>query len=168
MLGHGMERRQCPGTTLQIHSAWCRVATTGFRCLINNVRIIVRHIVPRLEAGYFIFFLILFIEKKLFYSIVVIIMEFEGLAMDVTVNLHIKSHCIETEARNEFGRLMDRYFSTDDIEGELDEKIELLRDFLESSDFPRLRASDLRLSGGQESDVMIKRNEDGRIILEIR
>ncbi len=132
-----------------------------------SVPVIVRRVIPRSKEGYFIFFLILFIEKKLFYSIVVIIMESEGLSMDVTVNLHIKSHCIETEARNEFGRLMDRYFSTDDIEGELDEKIELLRDFLESSDFPKLRASDLRLSGGQESDVVIKRSEDGRITLDI-
>ncbi len=95
-------------------------------------------------------------------------MENEGLPMDVTVNLHIKSHCIETEARNEFSRLMDTYFSTDDLEGELDDKIELLRDFLENSDFPKLRSSDTRLSGGQESDVVLKRNDKGGIILEIR
>ena len=88
--------------------------------------------------------------------------------MDVTVNLHIKSHCIETEARNEYSRLMDTYFSTDDLEGELDGKIELLRDFLENSDFPRLRASDTRLSGGRESDVVIKRNPEGVITLDIR
>ncbi len=88
--------------------------------------------------------------------------------MDVTVNLHIKSHCIETEARNEFRRLMDTYFSTDDLEGELDDKIELLRDFLEKSDFPKLRSSDMRLSGGQESDVVIKRSDKGGIILEVR
>lgn len=88
--------------------------------------------------------------------------------MDVTVNLHIKSHCIETEARNEYSRLMDTYFSTDDLEGELDEKIELLRDFIENSDFPKLRASDQRLSGGQESDVLIKRSDKGSIVLEIR
>ncbi len=87
--------------------------------------------------------------------------------MDVTVNLHIKSHCIETEARNEYSRLMDTYFSTDDLEGELDVKIELLRDFLENSDFPKLRASDMRLSGGLESDVVIKRSDGGAIVLEI-
>jgi hypothetical protein len=95
-------------------------------------------------------------------------MENEGLPMDVTVKLHIKSHCIETEARNEYSRLMDTYFSTDDLEGELDGKIELLRDFLENSDFPTLRASDMRLSGGQESHVVIKRNGTGAIMLEVR
>ncbi len=95
-------------------------------------------------------------------------MENEMHPMDVMVNIHINSHCIETEARNEYNRLMDTYFSTDDLEGELDDKIELLREFLENSDFPKLRASDMRLSGGQKSDVVIKRNDNGAIILEIR
>jgi hypothetical protein len=87
--------------------------------------------------------------------------------MNVTVNLHIINHCIETEARNEYRRLMDIYFSTDDLEGELDEKIELLRDFLEISDFPKLRTSDVRLSGGKESDVVIKRSGSGTIVLDV-
>lgn len=87
--------------------------------------------------------------------------------MNVTVKLHIKNHCIETEARNEYRRLMDTYFSTDDLEGELDEKIELLRDFLEKSDFSKLRSSDARLSGQQESHVLIKRTDGGAIKLEV-
>jgi hypothetical protein len=88
--------------------------------------------------------------------------------MRVIINLHLKDRCIETEARDEYNRLMDTYFMTDDIEGKLDEKIELLRDFLEESDFRKLRSSDSRLSGGKESDVIIKRNErEGGIILEV-
>jgi hypothetical protein len=87
--------------------------------------------------------------------------------MNVTVSLHIKNHCIETEARNEYRRLMDIYFSTDDLEGELDEKIELLRDFLEISDFSKLRTSDMRLSGGKDSDVVIKRSGNGTIVLDV-
>ncbi|MBN2158099.1 MAG: hypothetical protein JW807_01795 [Spirochaetes bacterium] len=87
--------------------------------------------------------------------------------MNVAVNLHLKNHCIEKEARREFSRLMDTYFSTDDVEGELDEKIELLRDFLEKSDFRKLRSSDQRLSGGKESDVVIRRSKTGTIVLEV-
>ena len=87
--------------------------------------------------------------------------------MNVTVKLHIKNHCIETETRNEYRRLMDIYFSTDDPHGELDEKIELLRDFLEKSDFTKLRASDARLSGEEESHVLIKRVDNGAIELEV-
>jgi hypothetical protein len=91
----------------------------------------------------------------------------KGHAMNVEVKLHLLNHCIETEARNEYRQLMDKYFSTDDLEGELDEKIELLRDFLEISDFPKLRASDARLSGEQESHVVIKRNGNGAIELKV-
>ncbi len=88
--------------------------------------------------------------------------------MQVSINLHLKDNCIETEARNEYNRMMERYFETDDVEGELDVKIELLRDFLEESDFGMLRSSDNRLSGGMESEVVIKRNErEGDIILEV-
>lgn len=87
--------------------------------------------------------------------------------MNVAVNLHLKNHCIENEARKEFSRLMDTYFSTDDVEGELDEKIELLRDFLEKSDFPTLRSSDHRLSGTKETDVVIRRSKTGTIVLEV-
>jgi hypothetical protein len=93
--------------------------------------------------------------------------DYKDYAMNVTVKLHIKNHCIETEARNEYRRLMEIYFSTDDLEGELDDKIELLRDFLENSDFPKLRASDARLSGEQKSYVLVKRTGDGAIELEI-
>lgn len=87
--------------------------------------------------------------------------------MDVTVNLHLRQHCIETEAKREFRRLMDAYFDTDDVEGVLEERIELLRDFLETSDFLSLRSSDRRLSGGRASDVVIRRAGDGAIVLEV-
>jgi hypothetical protein len=100
-------------------------------------------------------------------SNVVILTEREGLGMNIAVKIHIKNHCIETEARNEYSRLMDSYFSTDDVEGELDERIELLRDFLEKSDFPKLRSSDGRLSGERESDVVITRSPQGSITLDV-
>ncbi|OHD68791.1 MAG: hypothetical protein A2W19_11045 [Spirochaetes bacterium RBG_16_49_21] len=88
--------------------------------------------------------------------------------MEVIVNLHLKNRCIETEARSEFNRLMETYFKTDDLEGELDDKIELLRDFLDGSDFRKLRSSDIRLTGTTESDVIIKRNNKaGAIVLEV-
>ncbi len=87
--------------------------------------------------------------------------------MNIAVKLHIKNHCIEAEARKEYSRLMDTYFSTDDVEGELDERIVLLRDFLEKSDFRKLRSSDQRLSGERESEVVITRNAGGSINLEV-
>ena len=88
--------------------------------------------------------------------------------MGVMVNLSVKNHCIETAARIELNRLMETYFKTDDVEGELDGKIELIRDFLEKSDFPGLRSSDPRLSGERESLVVLTRNGSGAIVLNVQ
>jgi len=88
--------------------------------------------------------------------------------MGVVVNLNVKNHCIETAARIELNRLMETYFRTDDVEGELDGKIELIRDFLEKSYFPGLRSSDPRLSGERESEVILSRNGNGAIMLDVQ
>jgi hypothetical protein len=88
--------------------------------------------------------------------------------MGVMVNLSVKNHCIETAARIELNRLMETYFKTDDVEGELDGKIDLVREFLEKSDFPGLRSSDPRLSGERESRVVLFRNGSGGIVLDVQ
>ncbi|PKL35451.1 MAG: hypothetical protein CVV44_21840 [Spirochaetae bacterium HGW-Spirochaetae-1] len=86
--------------------------------------------------------------------------------MTMKVALHIKDHCVETEAKNELKRLMDRYFSEDDVEGVLEDQIEILREFIETSDFSGLRSSDPRLSGDTESTVVLQKNGQGKISLQ--
>jgi predicted ArsR family transcriptional regulator len=49
------------------------------------------------------------------------------------------SHCIETVARKEYENLARTYLQADKGDSELEEKIELLRSFLESADFRKLR-----------------------------
>ena len=50
------------------------------------------------------------------------------------------THCIETTAKQEFVRSTDEYLKVGEENRELEEKIELLRMFLESTDFRELRA----------------------------
>ncbi|HOO73027.1 MAG TPA: hypothetical protein PK926_14815 [Spirochaetota bacterium] len=57
---------------------------------------------------------------------------------------------------------MDAYFEGTDTTGDIEEKIDLLREFIETSDFSALRACDPRYSGEIESDVLIVR-EGGTI-----
>lgn len=76
------------------------------------------------------------------------------------VKLHIKDHCIETAAKLEFKRLMDKYFETDNDTGTLEDKIEVLREFIETADFVYLRGNDPRLSGEVETVVFIKKEND--------
>ena len=49
------------------------------------------------------------------------------------------AHCIETVARQEFSKTTNEYMQRGGEDEELEEKIELLRAFLESMDFKELR-----------------------------
>ncbi len=49
------------------------------------------------------------------------------------------AHCIETTARHEFSKAANQYMQRGEGDEELEEKIELLRAFLESMDFKELR-----------------------------
>jgi len=49
------------------------------------------------------------------------------------------SHCIETVAKKEYQSLIRDYLKVGKSDAEFEEKIELLRAFLESTDFRKLR-----------------------------
>jgi len=50
------------------------------------------------------------------------------------------AHCIETTAREEYWSSVNQYMKSPQEDRKLEEKIELLRAFLESADFRRLRS----------------------------
>ena len=82
----------------------------------------------------------------------------------MAIVLNLDQHCIETEAKNEFRRLMDSYFESDDSNiGKIEKNIDLLGRFLAESDFSYLRSSDIRLSGEIKSRVSISENDNGKI-----
>jgi hypothetical protein len=54
------------------------------------------------------------------------------------------SHCIESTAREEFWNSVNQYMESGQEDKELEEKIELLKAFLESMDFKELRSQSER------------------------
>ena len=54
------------------------------------------------------------------------------------------SHCIETAARKEFRNFVNQYMEGGQEDKKLEEKILLLRAFLESTDFKKLRSQSER------------------------
>jgi hypothetical protein len=50
------------------------------------------------------------------------------------------SHCIETAARDEFWNSANKYMEGGQKDKKLEEKIEVLKAFLESADFKKLRS----------------------------
>ncbi len=85
----------------------------------------------------------------------------------VVLKLHLKNHCIRTAAKKYYKVLIDQYFENIGDVDEILMKIELLRDFLKESDFPRLRAENEKLSGAVESFVNISRDDGANFILSI-
>jgi hypothetical protein len=68
------------------------------------------------------------------------------------------SHCIETVARREYENLARSYLQADKGDSESEEKIELLRSFLESADFRELRKrSESYLLKGQKIKFILYR-----------
>jgi len=64
--------------------------------------------------------------------------------MDCVELLPSFSHCIETVAREEFWNLVSKYMGSKQEDKELERKIELLKAFLESMDFEKLRSQSER------------------------
>ena len=67
------------------------------------------------------------------------------------------SHCIETAAREEFWNLANQYMRSGQQDIELEEKIELVKAFLESADFKKLRSDSERhlLQGKKVTFVIV-------------
>ncbi|HOK02000.1 MAG TPA: hypothetical protein PKX79_05595 [Spirochaetota bacterium] len=90
--------------------------------------------------------------------------------MDETiVTLYTGEHCIETSAKNEFKSLTEKLLTCDD-EKEcevLGAKLELLRNFLENSNFNELRSSDERLAGIIPGYCIIHRDQKGDATIKL-
>ena len=65
-------------------------------------------------------------------------------------------HCIETVAKREYKRVLSILLKGDQDEGKLEEKLELLKLFLEAADFCHLRSlsSNLLLKGGRVEFIL--------------
>ncbi len=65
-------------------------------------------------------------------------------------------HCIETTARQEFKRAVDRYLETGSSDTQLESRIEVLRSFLETADFQLLRSrSEKHLTAGKGVQFLV-------------
>jgi len=74
-----------------------------------------------------------------------------------------KDCCIQSAAKKEYNRMLRDFLTGGSIHGPEDEyMLELLRDFLESTNFPALRSSNEALSGVKNYTCILTRNPDGK------
>ncbi|HPS58601.1 MAG TPA: hypothetical protein PK514_10895 [Spirochaetota bacterium] len=86
------------------------------------------------------------------------------MAPEVTVTLHTGTHCIETGAKNEFRRLTTLLLESCDERDVIESgrQLELLREFIGTADFNKLRSSDERLAGISPGKCVIAWSRDGK------
>lgn len=80
----------------------------------------------------------------------------EGGTMEIKFEPSL-SHCIETLAKNEYEKVLNQLLKAKQEDGQLAEKLELLRLFLESADFSQLRGryEDI-LSAGRRVEIRLR------------
>ncbi|MDY6903929.1 MAG: hypothetical protein SWH61_04510 [Thermodesulfobacteriota bacterium] len=83
------------------------------------------------------------------------------------IPLDLSAHCIQTEMKRVYNRLVSRSLKAGDIDEAIEDSIELLKESLETLDFPKLRATHTALAGGTDDDVAISRHQDGTIVVLI-
>ena len=84
---------------------------------------------------------------------------------DITFDL--TNHCIETAAKKNYERLIRRYLKKETLPEEkagIEDRMEILKYFLEHADFPRLRSRYPLLSGNHSHQVVISVGEGNKDI----
>ena len=75
------------------------------------------------------------------------------------IEIDLRNHCIETEAKRTYERLLSRYFDksiSDHDRSILEEQIEGIKFFLEHTDFRRLRCQHPELDGKRTIRLTLK------------
>jgi len=87
----------------------------------------------------------------------------------IQVTLHTGTHCVETEAKTMLRRITGLILETNDelAVRELGEQLELLNEFIGTTDFNKLRASDERYAGIVEAVCILSRGKDGNPVIEV-
>lgn len=85
----------------------------------------------------------------------------------VKLTLDLRRHCIETAIRQRYNKALGTYFKDESARPRLEQNIELLLEALETLDFPALRGTHSPLAGQTDSQVMLSRDRQGHLSIDI-
>jgi len=85
------------------------------------------------------------------------------------IPLNLKKHCIQTEIKRQYNKLISEYFKSDPAENKImmEAKIDLFQHALENLDFGRLRSSYPELSGGHSDNIALSAGSDKQLTILI-
>jgi len=85
----------------------------------------------------------------------------------IRIPLDLSRHCIQTETRRIYNRLVSECLQSAEIDADMEGKIDLLVHVLETFDFAQLRSAYPELAGGGAAEVALIREDSGRIAIQI-
>jgi hypothetical protein len=75
--------------------------------------------------------------------------------LSLEIQLDVNRHCIETDIRKQYNRLISHYFNSSEDRGSIEKKISLLKHALETLDFRQLRNKHPELAGNTGDKVFL-------------
>ena len=85
----------------------------------------------------------------------------------IKISIDLSRHCIQTETKRVYERLVMDCFTFDDLDKATETKLGLLKQALETFDFKKLRAGYPELAGGSDQKVTLAADDGGRIVIMI-
>jgi len=82
---------------------------------------------------------------------------------DADIVLDLSDHCIETASKREYRRLVNEALQMEGEGTALEDKLKILQEFIENTDFRQLRSARPELSGGSPVKVFLRRLSSGRV-----
>ena len=88
---------------------------------------------------------------------------------EMKIALNLNKHCIQTEIKRQYNKLISKYFKSDQSENRdmIGTKIDLLQRALENLDFGLLRSKYPELNGGGSDDIVLLSRVDKQLIIQI-
>jgi len=85
------------------------------------------------------------------------------------ITLNLNKHCIQTEIKRQYNKLISEYFKSDPSENKdmIEAKIDLFQHALEDLDFGRLRSRYPELNGGGSDDIVLSAGSDKQLTILI-
>lgn len=83
------------------------------------------------------------------------------------ISLDLSNHCVQTETKRVYNRLLSDCLKSKEIDPGAEEKVEVLKHALENFDFSALRTQDKALAGGTEAEVALVQDDKGEVFITV-
>jgi hypothetical protein len=83
------------------------------------------------------------------------------------IKLNLKKHCVETELKRLYNRILSQYFKPGSNQKQNEKIIDVIKTVLENSNISNLRSKYPELSGNSEADIVLTTDRQDQVVILI-